>query len=178
MQGSAMVGQPTARDHPAMQSETTERRKTMTRTYDVSSTFVHTIDADRETAEEVLATTDPMRSLADRLSALGLDDRAIWSANGELGYSLIWRFGGDQGHARLDWQLALQPTAAGRTALTVRLGARGSDSDARIRVLRSWLLFEELAEGHAAGLARMIGEYAEDPQPVAAPQLLAAGVGF
>ena len=151
----------------------------MTRTYDVSSTFVHTIDADQATAQEVLASIDPMRSLADRLSALGLDDRAIWSANGELGYSLIWRFGDDQGHARLDWQLTLQPTAAGRAALTVKLGARGSDPDARIRVLRSWLLFEELAEGHAAGLARMIDEYAEDAlQPVAAPQLVAVGLGF
>jgi hypothetical protein len=162
-----------------MQSETTERRKTMTRTYDVSSTFVHTIDADHGTAQEVLAGIDAMRSLADRLSALGLDDRAIWSANGELGYSLIWRFGDDQGHARLDWQLALQPTGAGRTALTVRLGARGSDSDARIRVLRAWLLFEQLAESHAAGLARMIGDHAEDAvQPVAAPRLLAVGLGL
>ena len=151
----------------------------MTRTYDVSSTFVHTIDTDQATAQEVLASTDPMRSLADRLSALGLDDRAIWSPNGERGYTLIWRFGGDQGHARLDWQLALQPTGAGRTALTVRLGARGSDPDARIRVLRSWLLFEQLAESHAAGLARMIGEYAEDAlQPAAAPQLVAVGLGL
>jgi hypothetical protein len=162
-----------------MNHETTGRRKTMTRTYDVSSTFVHTIEADHGTAQEVLATIDPMRSLADRLSALGLDDRAIWSADGELGYTLIWRFGGDQGHARLDWQLALQPTGAGRTALTVKLGACGSDPAARIRVLRSWLLFEELAEGHAAGLARMVGEYADDaPQPAAAPQLVAVGLGF
>jgi hypothetical protein len=162
-----------------MHFETTERRQTMTRRYDVSSTFVHTIEADHGTAQEVLASIDPMRSLADRLSALGLDDRAIWSANGELGYTLIWRFGADQGHARLDWQLALQPTGSGRTALTVKLGASGSDADARIRVLRSWLLFEELAESHAAGLAQMIGEYAEDaPQQVAAPQLLAVGLGL
>jgi hypothetical protein len=162
-----------------MNDETTGRRKTMTRTYDVSSTFVHTIDADHRTAQVVLATIDPMRSLADRLSALGLDDRAIWSADGELGYTLIWRFGGDQGHARLDWQLALQPIGADRTALTVKLGAGGSDPAAQIRVLRSWLLFEELAEGHAAGLARTVGAYAEDaPQPVAAPQLMAVGLGF
>jgi len=146
---------------------------------DVTSSFVQIVDVDPSQAREVLSSINPMRSLADRLSALGLDDRAIWSANGELGYSLIWRFGGDQGHARLDWQLTLQPTGAGRTALTVKLGARGSDPDARIRVLRSWLLFEELAEGHASGLARMIGEYAEDAlQPVAAPQLVAVGLGF
>jgi len=151
----------------------------MTRTYDVSSTFVHTIDADQATAQEVLASIDPMRSLADRLSALGLDDRAIWSANGELGYTLIWRFGDDQGHARLDWKLALQPTGAGRTALTVKLGACGSDPAARIRVLRSWLLFEELAQSHAAGLARMIDHYAEEaPEPVAAPRLMAVGMGL
>ena len=151
----------------------------MTRTYDVSSTFVHTIDTDHGTAQEVLASIDPMRSLADRLSALGLDDRAIWSSDGELGYTLIWRFGGDQGHARLDWRLSLEPGGTDHTALTVKLGARGSDPDARVRVLRSWLLFEELAEGHAAGLARMIDDYAEDaPQPVAAPRLVAVGLGF
>ena len=146
---------------------------------DVTSSFVQIVDVDPSQAREVLSQTNPMRSLADRLSALGLDDRAIWSADGELGYTLIWRFGGDQGHARLHWQLALQPTGPGRTTLTVKLGACGSDAAARIRVLRSWLLFEELAEGHAAGLARMVGEYAEDaPQPVAAPQLVAVGLGF
>jgi hypothetical protein len=162
-----------------MQFETTERRKTMTRMYDVSSTFVHTIDADNGTAQEVLASIDPMRSLADRLSALGLDDRAIWSTDGELGYTLIWRFGGDQGHARLDWRLSLEPGEADRTTLAVRLGARGSDPDARVRVLRSWLLFEELAQSHAAGLARMIDDYAEEaPEPVAAPRLMAVGMGL
>jgi len=146
---------------------------------DVTSSFVQIVDVDPSQAREVLSKINPMRSLADRLSALGLDDRAIWSANGELGYTLIWRFGDDQGHARLDWQLALQPTGAGRTALTVKLGACGSDPAARIRVLRSWLLFEELAKGHAAGLARMVGEYAEDAlQPVAARQLVAVGLGF
>ena len=146
---------------------------------DVTSSFVQIVDVDPSQAREVLSSINPMRSLADRLSALGLDDRAIWSADGELGYTLIWRFGDDQGHARLDWKLALQPTGAGRTALTVKLGACGSDPAARIRVLRSWLLFEELAEGHAAGLARTVGAYAEDaPQPVAAPQLMAVGLGF
>jgi hypothetical protein len=162
-----------------MHDETTERRKTMTSTYDVSSTFVRTIDADRGAAREVLASIDPMRSLADRLSALGLDDRAIWSADGELGYTLIWRFGDGRGHARLDWRLTLEPGAGERTTLTVKLGARGSDPDARARVLRSWLLFEELAEGHAAGLARMIAADAEEePRPVEAPRLVAVGLGL
>lgn len=151
----------------------------MTRTYDVSSTFVHAIDADDGTAREVLASIDPMRSLADRLSALGLDDRAIWSTDSELGYTLIWRFGGDQGHARLDWRLSLESRGADRAALIVRLGARGSNPDARIRVLRAWLLFEELAQSHAVGLARMIDDYAEDaPEPVAAPRLTAVGLGL
>jgi hypothetical protein len=97
------------REHPVMQSET-ERRTTMTRTYDVTSTFVQTIDADPDIAEHVLATTDPMRSLVDRLMALGLDDRAIWST-GEPTHSLIWRFGPDAGHARIDWTLTGRPTA-------------------------------------------------------------------
>jgi hypothetical protein len=162
-----------------MNHETTGRRKTMNRTYDVGSTFVHTIDADHATAPQVLATIDPMRSIADRLSALGLDDRAIWSANGDLGYTLIWRFGDGRGHARLDWRLTVEQGEAGRTTLIVRLGGRGSDPDARVRLLRSWLLFEELAEGHADGLARTVRDHAEDAsQPSAAPRLLAVGMGL
>ena len=151
----------------------------MTRTYDVSSTFVHTIDADHGTARRMLATVDPMRSLADRLSALGLDDRAIWSADGELGYTLIWRFGDGRGHARLDWRLTVEQSGADRTTLIVRLGGCGNDADARVRLLRSWLLFEELAEGHSGGLARTIRDHAEDAsQPTAAPRLLAVGMGL
>jgi len=59
----------------------------------------------------------------------------------------------------------------------VQLGARGSDEAARLRVLRAWLLFEELAEGHAARLARLLEDYEED-EPVAAPRLLAVGMGI
>ena len=146
---------------------------------DVTSSFVQIVDVDPSQAREVLSRINPMRSLADRLSALGLDDRAIWSTDGELGYTLIWRFGGDQGHARLDWRLSLEPGGADRTTLAVRLGASGSNPDARVRVLRSWLLFEELAQSHAAGLAQMIDDYAEEaPEPVAAPRLMAVGMGF
>jgi hypothetical protein len=162
-----------------MNHETTERRKTMTRTYDVSSTFVQTIDADQGTTRQVLATIDPMRSLADRLSALGLDDRAIWSADAGLGYTLVWRFGDGRGHARLDWSLTVEQGAPGRTTLIIRLGGRGSDPDARVRLLRSWLLFEELAERHAGGLARTLGDYADEAsERVAAPRLLAVGMGL
>ena len=151
----------------------------MTRTHDVTATFVQTIDAGRDSAREVLETIDPMRSLADRLSALGLDDRAIWCINGEQAYSLMWRFGADQGHARFDWQLAIESDGADRTTLAVRLAARGSDEGARARVLRSWTLFEQLARGHAAGLARMIEDHAEE-QPVVAsrPTLVAVGMGL
>jgi len=147
---------------------------------DVTSSFVQIVDVDPSQAREVLSSINPMRSLADRLSALGLDDRAMWARGSEeLSYQLVWRFGADGGHAKLVWRLSVHTDGAGRTVLSVRLGARGSDPDARIRVLRSWRLFEELAEGHASGLARMIGEYAEDAlQPVAAPQLVAVGLGF
>ncbi len=57
--------------------------------YDVRSSFVQIVDADRAEAREVLSRIDPMRSLADRLSALGLDDRAVWAESAEeLAYSL------------------------------------------------------------------------------------------
>jgi hypothetical protein len=174
-----MVAPPRARQHPVMQSETTERRKTMTRTYDVTSTFVQTIDADPDTAKEVLATIDPMRSLVDRLMALGLDDRVIWSRTGAETHSLIWRFGPDAGHARIDWTLAVETDGFGRPTLSIKVAGRGSDPDARVRVLRAWLLVEELSKGHAGRLARMVEDYAEE-EPVAAPatRLLAVGMGL
>jgi hypothetical protein len=165
-----------------MQSETTERRKTMTRSYDVTSTFVQTIDADPDTAKEVLATIDPMRSVVDRLMALGLDDRVIWSRTGTETYSLIWRFGPEAGHARIDWKLDVETDGSGRPTLTLQVGGRGSDPDARVRVLRAWLLVEELSKGHAARLAQMVENYEEEDyeEPVAAPapRLMAVGMGF
>ena len=154
----------------------------MTRKYDVTSTFVHKIDADSETAQEVLATIDPMRSLVDRLMALGLDDRVIWSRTGTATYSLIWRFGPDAGHARIDWKLAVETDGTGRPMLSVQVGGRGSDADARVRVLRSWLLVEELSKSHAGRLAQMVEDYAEEgyeePAAAPAPRLVAVGMGF
>ena len=174
-----MVAWTGAGEHRVVKSELTERRKTMTRTYDVASTFVQTIDTDPGTAEHVLATKDPMRSLVDRLMALGLDDRAIWSTGGST-HSLIWRFGPDAGHARIDWTLTVETNGAGRTVLSVEVGGRGSDPDARVRVLRAWLLVEELSRGHVGRLARMVEDYAEEDEVAitAAPRLVAVGMGF
>ena len=154
----------------------------MTRMYDVSSTFVHTIDTDNGTAQEVLASIDPMRSLADRLSALGLDDRAMWARGSEeLSYQLVWRFGADGGHAKLVWRLSVHTDGAGRTVLSVRLEGRASDTKARSRMLSSWTFLEELAESHAQRLARTVDDFvnakendAYEEQPAARPRLLAA----
>jgi hypothetical protein len=177
-----MVAYPWARQHAVMQSETTERRKTMTRSYDVTSTFVQTIDADPDTAKEVLATIDPMRSVVDRLMALGLDDRVIWSRTGTETYSLIWRFGPDAGHARIDWKLAVETDGSERPMLSLRVGGRGSDPDARVRVLRAWLLVDELSKGHAARLAQMVEDYEDEdyqePSAAPAPRLMTVGMGL
>jgi hypothetical protein len=128
--------------------------------YDVTSSFVQIVDAEPWEAREVLTRIDPMRSLADRLSALGLDDRAMW-ANGcqELTYRLVWRFGSNGESAMLDWRLSVERDAAGRTVLTVKLAGRGSDPAARARVLSSWMLLEELAESHTRRLARTVDEF-------------------
>ena len=150
----------------------------MTRTYDVTSTFVQPIDTAPDTAEEVLATIDPMRSLVDRLMALGLDDRVIWSRTGAETQSLIWRFGPDAGHARIDWKLAVETDGSGRPMLSLQVGGRGSDPDARVRVLRAWLLVEELSKGHAGRLARMVEDYVEEPVAAPAPRLVAVGMGL
>jgi hypothetical protein len=138
----------------------TERRKAM-KPYDVTSSFAQVVDVEPREAREVLTRIHPMRTLADRLSALGLDDRAMWTADGEeLTYSLVWRFGNEGGSARFDWHFSVDRNAAGRTVLTVKLGGRGSDPDSRARVLSSWLLLEELAENHARRLARTLDDYA------------------
>jgi len=150
----------------------------MTRTYDVTSTFVETIDADPEATEEVLASIEPMRSLVDRLMALGLDDRAIWCRTDERTYSLIWRFGPEAGHARIDWRLSVGTSGSGKPMLSLEVGGRGSDPDARVRVLRAWLLVEELSQGYAGRLARMVEDYEEEPVVAPAPRLVAVGMGL
>jgi hypothetical protein len=137
--------------------------------YDVTSSFVQIVDADRSEAEEVLARISPMRSLADRLSALGLDDRAVWTESPDAReYTLVWRFGEDS-NARLDWRLSLETDGSDRTTLTVRLGGRGGGKDGRARMLKSWSFVEELALAHARRLARTIGEYANADEYEAAP---------
>ena len=134
----------------------------MSRNYDVTSTFVNTIDVNPEEAYEVLASIDPMRTLAGRLSALE--------------HRLIWRFGGDRGHARIDWQIAVERNSRGGTVLTTKVGGRGSDEDARKRILGGWLLVEEMARAHARRLAGMLEEYAEEDAS-AAPRPLRLVVG-
>src|SRR6478752_5146589 len=104
---------------------------------DVTSSFIQIVDVDPSQAREVLSSINPMRSLADRLSALGLDDRAMWARGSEeLSYQLVWRF-------------SVHTDGAGRTVLGVRLEGRGSDTKARSRMLSSWTFLEELAESHA-----------------------------
>ena len=143
--------------------------------YDVTSSFVHAVDADRDEAREVLAQIEPMRSLADRLSALGLDDRAVWAESSELTYSLVWRFGAE-GHARLDWRISVERAAGGRTVLTVKLSARGSNEETAGRVLRSWTLVEELVQAHTRRLARTLDDYANADDYSVAPARLRAVV--
>ena len=135
---------------------------------DVTSSFVQIVDADREAAKEVLTQIDPMRSLADRLSALGLDDRAIWSQTDELSYTLIWRFGAD-GHAKLDWQITVASDGRGRTVLALKLSGRGSEPAARSRTLSNWTLLEELAQAHTRRLARLLDDYANSDSYSVAP---------
>jgi hypothetical protein len=140
--------------------------------YDVSSSFTQIVDADPSMTREVLAQIDPMRSLADRLSALGLDDRALWCEGlDELSYRLIWRFDADGANALLDWHLSVKPIGTGRTALTLELAGRGNSDAARSRTLASWTLLEELAEAHTNRLARTLDDYANADDYSFAPPL-------
>jgi hypothetical protein len=167
-----MVPHPALRQHPVMRSHGPDRQAMPPRP-DVRTTFVRIVDAERDRSRRVLAGIDPMRSLADRLSALGLDDRAVWSTSGPFAHSLAWRFGGGC-HARLDWQLDVALDSSGRTTLTVAVSGRGDGEGARARLLGAWGLVEELAAGHAGRLARMLEDYAEE-DTVPAPRLRAVG---
>ena len=112
----------------------------------------------------------------ERLYAIGEGPGA-----NRIGYQLVWRFGADGGHAKLVWRLAVHTDGAGRTALSLRLEGRGSDMNARSRMLSSWTFLEELAESHTRRLARTVddlvsaAEYdAGEEQPATRPRLLAA----
>ena len=142
-------------------------------TYDVTSSFVQTVDGDRGSAAAVLCRIDPMRSLADRLSALGLDDRAIWSDSGDLAYTLVWRFP-PMGTPGSDWRIEVSSDGNGRTMLTLKIAGRGRDAAARARLLAAWTLLEELARAHTRRLARTLDDYANaDDYGVAPPRLRA-----
>ena len=148
---------------------------------DITSTFAHTIDVDRDTAEGLLTRVLPMRSLVDSLAALGLDDRAIWTqsceANGtdsgrrELLFTLVWRFNGRGSHAILGSGVRVDEDAVGRSVLAVTITGRGSDSGARERVLAAWPIVEEIARGHFRRLGRSIEQWADDDVDQFEPRL-------
>ena len=143
--------------------------------HDLTSTYVATIDAGIGAASEALRTIDPMASLAARLSALGVDDRAVWAraASGAgdaggasgLGFALLWRFGPSGQTARVAWQIRLSEDGVGRTVLSVGIRARASDHEARSRIAAAWPIVETIALAHARGLHGACEEYAGDPLP-------------
>jgi hypothetical protein len=131
--------------------------------YHVTNTFVATLDASLEAASRALRAIDPTASLARRLTALGVEDRAVWiepCATGgapERGFLLLWRFGTEPGEtAKVAWQSRLDQDGEGRTVLTITLRARGSDDRAGRRIALAWPVVETFAREHAQGLRRAI----------------------
>ncbi len=153
------------------------------KTYDVTSTYVSTVDVAPRTAYTRLMALDPMRSLATRLSALGIEDRAMWAespdalglvgsdGNRELLFSLVWRFGESAAHAKLTWRIRLDDDTWGGTAMSVTIRGRGSDPEASRRVLAGWPVVETLALEHARGLRRAVERSADRPAERDAPRL-------
>jgi hypothetical protein len=150
--------------------------------YQLSSTYIATIDSGIEEAYEAFLQIDPMGSLATRLSALGVDDRAIWAESGEatgltdadgsreLGFSLLWRFGPPGQTARIGWRVRLSEDGVGRTVLSIVIRGRASDGDAGKRIVAGWPLVETIALQHAKSLRRAVDEYAEDRFAAEAPR--------
>jgi hypothetical protein len=150
--------------------------------YQLSSTYVATIDAGIEEAYEAFQQIDPMRSLAMRLSALGVDDRALWAESSEatgltdadgaheLGFSLLWRFGPPGQTARIGWRVRLSEDGVGRTMLSIAVRARASNGEAGERVVAGWPIVETIALQHAKSLRRAVDEYTADPFEAARPE--------
>ena len=138
-----------------------------------TSTYAATIDAPIDAAYEALVRIDPPASLAARLSALGVDDRAVWSESSaigenELGFSLCWRFRPGQ-TALLRWQIAVDRDGAGRTTLAVTLRASAADDEAGRRIASAWPIVETIALEHAKSLRRAVDAAAEDLPAVREP---------
>jgi hypothetical protein len=151
--------------------------------YDVTTTYCGTVHADRDAAYGALMRLDPMRSLSNHLSALGVGDRAIWAGSSqalgleasdgrrELLFGLVWRFGQGAQHAKLTWRVQLDTGARGETHVSVSVRAQGSDAEARNRVLASWPLVESIALQHAKGLRRAIEDHVDEGSELARPRL-------
>lgn len=102
----------------------------------LTSTYIAPLDADIETAHAALLAIDPVSSLATRLSALGLDDRAVWAESSEattdtdgareLGFGLLWTAGRSSRRSRASTR---KPCAAPWTStlptLAMPSGPRG-----------------------------------------------------
>jgi hypothetical protein len=148
----------------------------------LTSTYVATIDVDIDAACEALRGHDLGSSLSTRLSALGVDDRAVWvdpsQASGlrdaDGAFILLWRFGPPGQTARIAWQIRLSEDGVGRTVLSIGIRARASDEEARKRITAAWPIVETIALAHARGLRRAVDEYAADPCKAERPMRLAA----
>jgi len=136
---------------------------------ELTNTYVATLDASVEAACEALRAIDPSASLARRLGALGVNDRAVWlepsNSNARArGWLLLWRFDPNCGQtAEIAWHARLDEDGAGRTVLTITVRARGSDDHAAQQIALAWPIIETIAHQHAKTWRRSIDDYAEEP---------------
>jgi hypothetical protein len=151
----------------------------------LTSTYIATIDADIETTNDALLAVDPVSSLATRLAALGLDDRAVWVESAkisltdthraaELGFSLLWRFGPAGQIAKITWRIRLSEDGLSRTVLLIAIRAQASDDTAGWRITAGWPIVETITLEHARSLRRALNEYAADPSEINQPLRLTA----
>lgn len=148
----------------------------------LSSTYVAVIDADVDAARKALQAINPMPLLTTQLSALGLNDQAVWvgssektggtGADGapELDFSLLWRFGPPGQTARIVWQIRLSEDAVGRAVLSIAIRAPASDNEAGKRITAGWPIVETITLEHAKSVRRAVEDYAADPYEAERPR--------
>jgi hypothetical protein len=148
--------------------------------HDAAGTYATKIDAD-DGAYEALLALEPMSSLASRLSALGIDARAVSEKTSETAsrgeadgarerrFTILWRPGPRGEIARISWRFRLSESADGATLLSLAVRARAADDAGRKRVVAGWPALEAIALAHAKGLRRAIDDYADDPSEAERP---------
>ena len=144
------------------------------------------VEGPPDTASAALRRLDPLQSLRDALSVLGLEQRVsvrrtdvpAAEAGDRLSFALTWLLE-DDSPAQVEWTLSVALAGDGGCILSATVRA-GTDSPAADRkLLAAWPILGRIAESHTTRLLNAVRELADELaesylEPAPAPLLAAA----